>query len=171
MSLHQKKTATATTTTETITTSEAVTSSTVTSTTPTTTATAASQIMTRSKTAVAPTSTGATSTHATSTSTGATPTLAHRKSIHLPALQCVCGKIFESKHFLDLHIARKHKENFSCLGKVIEGGQEYDCSFVSTDRNSMWMHFRTLHFNIWCNYCVIPMCTFWQDELSAVLKH
>ena len=115
MSLHQKKTATATTT-ETITTAETVTSSTVTSTTTTTMATAASQITTRSKTAVASTSTGATSTQSTSISTGATPTLAHHKSIHLPALQCV---IFESKNFLDLHIARKHKDNFSCLGKVV----------------------------------------------------
>ena len=134
-------------------------------------ATAASQIMTRSKTAVASTSTGATSTQSTSISTGATPTLAHHKSIHLPALQCVCGKIFESKNFLNLHIAWKHKDNFSCSGKVVERGKEYDCSFVSTDRNSMWTHFRTLHLNIWCNYCVVPTCTFGWDELSAVLKH
>ena len=184
-----KKTATATTTTATITTAATVTSSTVTTTsTTTTTATAASQITTRSKIAVASTSTGATSTGATSTSTGATSTgatststgatstgatstLAHWKSIHLPALQCVCGKIFETKHFLNLHIAQKHKENFSCSGKVFEDGKQYDCSFVSTDRNSMWTHFRTIHLNIWCNYCVVPMCNFGWDELSAVLKH
>ena len=44
-------------------------------------------------------------------------------------------------------------------------------TFVSTDRNSMWTHFRMLHLNIWCNYCVILTCTFGRDELSAVLKH
>ena len=168
-----KKSATDTRTAETVTTAETVktaetvttgeTSMTVTTTT-TTMATAPLQMTTRSQTAVASTSTGGTSTEDA-------PQLAHRNSIILPALQCVCGKVFESKEFLDLHIGRKHKENFCCLGKVVEGGKEYDCSFVSTDRNSMWTHFRTLHLNIWCNYCVIPTCTFGRDELSAVLKH
>ena len=83
----------------------------------------------------------------------------------------MCGKIFESKQVLDLHIGRKHKENFSCSGKVVEKGKEYDCAFITTDRNSMWTHFRTLHLNIWCNYCVILTCSFGRDELSAVLKH
>ena len=53
----------------------------------------------------------------------------------------------------------------------MEHGKEYECSFVTTDHNSMWTHFRTLHLNIWCNYCVIPTCSFGRDELSAVLKH
>ena len=177
-----KKSATDTRTSETVTAAETVTtgetSMTVTTTTTTTTtmATAASQMTTRSQTAVASTSTGGTSTDPASkdpasTGTGAAPKLAHRKSIKLPALQCVCGKIFESKQFLDLHIGWKHKENFCCSGKVVERGKEYDCSFVSTDRNSMWTHFRMLHLNIWCNYCVIPTCLFGHDELSAVLKH
>ena len=145
-------------------------------TTTTTMATAASQMTMRSQTAVASTSMGGTSTDPASkdpasTGTGAAPKLAHRKSIKLPALQCVCGKIFESKQFLDLHIGRKHKENFSCSGKVVERGKEYDCSFISTDRNSMWTHFQMLHLNIWCNYCVILTCSFGRDELLAVLKY
>ena len=163
-----KKSATDTGTSETVTTAETVTtgetSMTVTTTTTTTMATAPSQMTTRSQTAVASTSMGGTSTEPA-------PKLAHCKSIKLLALQCVCGKVFESKQFLDLHIGRKHKENFCCSGKVVEGGKEYDCSFVSTDRNSMWTHFRTLHLNIWCNYCVILTCSFSHDELSAVLKH
>ena len=105
------------------------------------------------------------------TSTQPAPKVAHCKSIKLPALQCMCGKVFESKQYLDLHIGRKHKQNFSCSGRVVEHGKEYDCSFVTTDRNSMWTHFRTLHLNIWCNYCVIQTCSFGRDELSAVLKH
>ena len=127
-------------------------------------ATAPSQISTRSQTGVA-------STSKDDTSTEPAAKLAHHKSIRLPALQCVCGKVFENKQYLDLHIGRKHKENFSCSGKVVEGGKEYDCSFVTTDRNSMWTHFRTLHLNIWCNYCVIPTCSFGRDEIAAVLKH
>ena len=107
---------------------------TVTTTTTTTMATAPSQITTRSQTGVA-------STSKDDTSTEPAAKLAHRKSIKLPALQCVCGKVFENKHYLDLHIGWKHKENFSCLGKVVEGGKEYDCSFVTTDWNSMWTHF------------------------------
>ena len=137
---------------------------TTTTTTTTTMATAPSQISTRSQTGVA-------STSKDDTSTAPAAKLAHRKSIKLPALQCVCGKVFENKQYLDLHIGRKHKENFSCSGKVVEGGKEYDCSFVSTDRNSMWTHFRTLHLNIWCNYCVILTCSFGHDEIAAVLKH
>ena len=138
---------------------------TVTTTTTTTTmVTASLQMTTTSQTPVASTSMGGTSTEPA-------PKLAHRKSIKLPALQCVCGKVFENKQFLDLHIGQKHKENFSCSGKVLEGGKEYDSAFVSTDRNSMWTHFRTLHLNIWCNYCVIPTCSFGRDELAAVLKH
>ena len=82
-----------------------------------------------------------------------------------------CGKVFENKQYLDLHIGRKHKQNFTCSGRVVEHGKEYECSFVTTDRNHMWTHFRTLHLNIWCNYCVIPTCSFGRDELSAVLKH
>ena len=151
---------------------------TVTTTTTTTMATAALQMTTRWQTAVASSSTGGTvsstdpaSKDPASTGTGAAPKLAHRKSIKLPPLQCVCGKVFESKQFLDLHIGQKHKENFCCSGKVVERGKEYDCSFVTTGRNSMWTHFRTLHLNIWCNYCVIPTCSFGRDELSAVLKH
>ena len=167
-----KKSATDTRTSETVTTAETVTTGeTSTTVTTTTMATAASQMTTRLQTAVASTSTAGTSTDPALTGTGADPQLAHRKSIKLPALQCVCGKVFESKQFLDLHIGWKHKENFCCLGKVVEWGKEYDCYFVSTDRNSMWTHFRTLHLNIWCNYCVIPTCTFGHDELSAVLKH
>ena len=134
------------------------------STTVTTTTTTTAQMTTRSQTGVASTSTA-------DTSTQPAPKVAHRKSIKLPALQCVCGKVFESKQYLDLHIGRKHKQNFSCSGRVVERGKEYDCSFVTTDRNSMWTHFRTLHLNIWCNYCVIPTCSFGRDELSAVLKH
>ena len=53
----------------------------------------------------------------------------------------------------------------------MEKGKEYDCAFVTTDRNSMWTHFHMLHLNIWCNYCVILTCLFGCDELSAVLKH
>ena len=87
-------------------------------------ATAPSQISTGSQTGVA-------STSKDDTSTQPAAKLAHRKSIKLPALQCVCGKVFENKQYLDLHIGRKHKENFSCSGKVVEGGKEYDCSFVS----------------------------------------
>ena len=153
-----KKTATtssATTTTATTTTAATATA-TVTSSTVTATTTAPSQVTTRSKTAVAVSTASTTG----STSTGTTLPLPHRKSIHLPAKRCVCGKVFETKHYLNLHIGRKHKENYSCLGKVVEKGKEYDCSFVSTDRNSMWMHFRTIHLNIWCNYCVVPMCDF-----------
>ena len=87
-------------------------------------ATAASQMTTRSQTAVASTSMGGTSTDPASTGTGTAPKLAHRKSIKLPALQCVCSKIFESKQFLDLHIGQKHKENFCCSGKIVERGKE-----------------------------------------------
>ena len=176
-----KKSAPDTRTSETVTAAETVTTgeTSMTVTTTTTMATAASQMTMRSQTAVASTSTAGTSTDPASKDPASTgtgdapdaPQLAHRKSIKLPALQCVCGKIFESKQFLDLHIGRKHKENFSCSGKVVEKGKEYDCSFVTTDRNSMWTHFRMLHLNIWCNYCVIPTCSFGRDELSAVLKH
>ena len=172
-----KKSATDTRTSETVTAAETVTTGETSMTVTTTTmATAASQMTTRSQTAVASTLMGGTSTDPASkdpasTGTGDAPELAHRKSIKLPALQCVCGKIFESKQFLDLHIGRKHKENFCCSGKVVEKGKEYDCSFVTTDRNSMWTHFHTLHLNIWCNYCVILTCSFGHDELSAVLKH
>ena len=151
------------TTAETATTGES--STTVTTTTTTTTmATAPSQMNTRSQTGVASTSTA-------DTSNQPAPKVAHCKSTKLPALQCVCGKVFENKQYLDLHIGRKHKQNFTCSGRVVEHGKEYDCSFVTTDRNSMWTHFRTLHLNIWCNYCVIPTCSFGRDELSAVLKH
>ena len=150
-----KKSATDTRTSETVTAAETVTtgetSMTVTTTTTTTTttmATAASQMTTRLQTAVASTSTGGTvsstdpaSKDPASTGTGAAQKLAHRKSMKLPPLQCVCGKVFESKQFLDLHIGQKHKENFCCSGKVVERGKEYDCSFVTTDRNSMWTHF------------------------------
>ena len=181
-----KKSVPDTRTSETVTAAETVTTgeTSTTVTTTTTMATAASQMTTRSQTAVASTSTAGTSTDPASkdpaskdpASTGTgdapdAPQLAHRKSIKLPALQCVCGKIFESKQFLDLHIGRKHKENFSCSGKVVEKGKEYDCAFITTDSNSMWTHFRMLHLNIWCNYCVIPTCSFGRDELSAVLKH
>ena len=137
---------------------------TTTTTTTTTMATAPSQISTRSKTGVA-------STSKDDTSTEPAAKLAYRKSIRFPALQCVCGKVFENKQYLDLHIGRKHKKNFSCSGKVVEGGKEYDCSFVTTDWNSMWTHFRTLHLNIWCNYCVILTCLFGHDEIAGVLKH
>ena len=136
---------------------------TTTSTSTTTMATAPSQRNTRSQAGVASTSTADTSTSA--------PKVAHRKSTKLPALQCVCGKVFENKQYLDLHIGRKHKQNFTCSGRVVEQGKEYECSFVTTDCNSMWTHFRTPHLNIWCNYCVIPTCSFGRDELSAVLKH
>ena len=161
-----KKSKTDTGTSETVTTAETATTgeTSMTVTTTTTMATAPSQMTTRLQTAVASTSTGGTSTEPA-------PKLTHRKSIKLPALQCVCGKVFESKQFLDLHIGWKHKENFCCSGKVVECSKEYDCSFISTDRNSMWTHFRMLHLNIWCNYCVIPTCLFGRDELSAVLKH
>ena len=129
-----KKSATDTRTSETVTAAETVTTgetsmtvNTTTTTTTTTMATAASQMTTRSQTAVASTSTGGAvsstdpaSKDPASTGTGAAPKLAHRKSIKLPPLQCVCGKVFESKQFLDLHIGRKHKENFGCLGKVVE---------------------------------------------------
>ena len=148
---------------DTATTRESSTTVTTTSTTTTTMATAPSQTNTRSQAGVASTSTADTSTSA--------PKVAHRKSTKLPALQCVCGKVFENKQYLDLHIGRKHKQNFTCSGRVVEHGKEYECSFVTTDRNSMWTHFRTLHLNIWCNYCVIPTCSFGRDELSAVLKH
>ena len=149
--------------TDTATTGES--STTVTTTTTTTTmATAPSQMNTRSQTGVA-------STLTADTSTQPAPKVAHRKSTKLPALQCMCGKVFENKQYLDLHIGRKHKQNFTCSGRVVEHGKEYDCSFVTTDCNSMWTHFRTLHLNIWCNYCMIPTCSFGQDELSAVLKH
>ena len=150
------------TTAETATTGES--SMTVTTTTTTTMATAPSQMNTRSQRGVA-------STLTADTSTQPAPKVAHRKSTKLPALQCVCGKVFENKQYLDLHIGQKHKQNFTCSGRVVEHGKEYDCSFVTTDRNSMWTHFRTLHLNIWCNYCVIPTCSFGRDELSAVLKH
>ena len=162
-----KKSKTDTGTSETVTTAETATtgeSSMTVTTTTTTMATAPSQMTTRSQTGVA-------STLTADTSTQPAPKLAHRKSIKLLALQCVCGKVFENKQYLDLHIGQKHKENFSCSGRVVEGGKEYDCSFISTDRNSMWTHFRTLHLNIWCNYCVIPTCSFGHDELAAVLKH
>ena len=151
--------------TDTATTRESSTTVTTTSTSTTTTtmATAPSQTNTRSQAGVASTSTADTSTSA--------PKVAHRKSTKLLALQCVCGKVFENKQYLDLHIGRKHKQNFTCSGRVVEHGKEYECSFVTTDRNSMWTHFRTLHLNIWCNYCVIPTCSFGRDELSAVLKH
>ena len=162
-----KKSKTDTATSETVTTAETATtgeSSTTVTTTTTTMATAPSQMTTRSQTGVA-------STSMADTSTQPAPKLAHHKSIKLPALQCVCGKVFENKQYLDLHIGRKHKENFSCSGRVVEGGKEYDCSFITMDHNSMWTHFRTLHLNIWCNYCVIPTCSFGHDELAAVLKH
>ena len=93
------------TTAETATTGES--STTVTTTTTTTMATAPSQITTRSQTGVA-------STSKDDTSTKPAAKLAHRKSIKLPALQCVCWKVFENKQYLDLHIGWKHKENFSC---------------------------------------------------------
>ena len=121
--------------------------------------------------ATAPSQAGVASTLTSDTSTQSAPKVAHRKSTKLPALQCICGKVFENKQYLDLHIGRKHKQNFTCSGRVVEHGKEYECSFVTTDRNSMWTHFRTLHLNIWCNYCVIPTCSFGRDELSAVLKH
>ena len=145
-------------------TTESSTTVTTTSTTTTTMATAPSQTNTRSQAGVASTSTA-------DTSTQSAPKVAHRKSTKLLALQCVCGKVFENKQYLDLHIGRKHKQNFTCSGRVVEHGKEYECSFVTTDRNSTWTHFRTLHLNIWCNYCVIPTCSFGRDELSAVLKH
>ena len=145
-------------------TTESSTTVTTTSSTTTTMATAPSQTNTTSQAGVASTSTA-------DTSTQSAPKVAHRKSTKLPALQCVCGKVFKNKQYLDLHIGRKHKQNFTCSGRVVEHGKEYECSFVTTDRNSMWTHFRTLHLNIWCNYCVIPTCSFGRDELSAVLKH
>ena len=37
-----------------------------------------------------------------------------------------------NERYIDLHIGRKHKENFSCSGKVVEKGKEYDCAFVTT---------------------------------------
>ena len=141
-----KKSATDTRTSETVTAAETVTTRETSMTVTTTTmATAASQMTMRSQTAVASTSMAGTSTDPASKDPASTgkgdapdaPQIAHRKSIKLPALQCVCGKIFESKQFLDLHIGRKHKENFSCSGKVVEKGKEYDCLFVTTDRNSM----------------------------------
>ena len=82
----------------------------------TTMATAPSQISTRSQTGVA-------STSKDDTSTEPAAKLAHHKSIKLPALQCVCGKVFENKQYLDLHIGRKHKENFSCSGKLWKAGR------------------------------------------------
>ena len=108
------------TTAETVTTGESsmtVTTTTTTITTTTTMATAPSQITTRSQTAVA-------STSKDDTSTEPAAKLAHRKSIKLPALQCVCGKVFENKQYLDFHIGWKHKESFSCSGKVVEGGKD-----------------------------------------------
>ena len=74
-------------------------SSTTVTTTTTTMATAPSQINTRSQTGVA-------STLTADTSTQPAPKVAHRKSTKLPALQCVCGKVFENKQYLDLHIGR-----------------------------------------------------------------
>ena len=150
--------------TDTATTGESSMTVTTTSSTTTTMATAPSQTNTRSQAGVASTSTA-------DTSTQSAPKVAHRKSTKLLALQCICGKVFENKQYLDLHIGRKHKQNFTCSGRVVEHGKEYECSFVTTDCNSMWTHFRTLHLNIWCNYCVIPTCSFGRDELSAVLKH
>ena len=92
-----KKSATDTRTSETVSTAETVTTGETSTTVTTTMATAASQMTTRSQTTVASTLTGGTSTDPASTGTGAAPKLAHRESIKLPALQCVCSKIFESK--------------------------------------------------------------------------
>ena len=100
-----KKSATDTRTSETVIAAETVTtgetSMTVTTTT-TTMATAASQMTTRSQTAVASTSMGGTvsSKDPASTGTGAAPKLAHRKSMKLPPLQCVCGKVLKVNSFL-----------------------------------------------------------------------
>ena len=101
------------TTAETATTGKSSTTVTTTTTTTTTTmATAPSQITTRSQTGVA-------STLKDDTSTEPAAKLAHRKSIKLPALQCVCGKVFENKQYLDLHIGRKHKRKLQLLGIYI----------------------------------------------------
>ena len=95
--------------TDTATTGES--STTVTTTTTTTTmATAPSQMNTRSQTGVASTSTA-------DTSTQPAPKVAHRKSTKLPALQCVCGKVFENKQYLDLHIGPKAQTKLHLLGK------------------------------------------------------
>ena len=71
-------------------TTESSTTVTTTSSTTTTMATAPSQTNTRSQAGVASTSTA-------DTSTQSAPKVAHRKSTKLPALQCVCGKVFENK--------------------------------------------------------------------------
>ena len=99
-------------------TTESSTTVTTTSTTTTTMATAPSQTNTTSQAGVASTSTA-------DTSTQSAPKVAHRKSTNLLALQCVCGKVFENKQYLDLHIGRKHKQNFTCSGRVVEHGKEY----------------------------------------------
>ena len=99
-----KKSAPDTRTSETVTAAEIVTTGETSMTVTTTTmATAESQMTMRSQTAVASTSTAGTSTDPASKDPASTgtgdapdaPQLAHRKSIKLPALQCVCGKIFE----------------------------------------------------------------------------
>ena len=66
-------------------------------------ATAPSQMNTRSQAGVA-------STWTADTSTQSAPKFAHRKSTKLLALQCVCGKVFENKQYLDLHIGQKHNK-------------------------------------------------------------
>ena len=75
--------------------------------------------------ATAPSQAGVASTSTSDTSTQSAPKVAHRKSTKLPALQCICGKVFENKQYLDLHIGRKHKQNFTCSGRVVEHGKEY----------------------------------------------